>query len=148
MLFWGLKKIKISLVLLTFFGFIFGLSCAVSHPEVSVHSTVLEDGTFFAQANETCCGTNISEYQSLLGGEFFVAPKETNNSFVYLLTLGLLVFSIFFERYFLDGLVRQLSTRQRRYTRVNQFTFFLDYLILSFSRGILNPKKYNLSFSN
>lgn len=142
------KFFRLPLVLLTFLGLVFSLSCAFNHPEASAHSALPEAGTFLTQASEACCGTNLSEHHKPLNGEFLAVPKETNRNPLNFLILGLLAVSIIFGRQFLDDIGRRLSTLQKLYIRDNPHIPLFNHLILAFSRGILNPKKYNFAFSN
>ena len=141
MFFAGSKKLKVGIVLLSFIGLVFSLSCAFSHPEASAHSPSAEAGTFLIQGSETCCDTNLSEHHKPLNGEFLAVPKETNRNPLNLLFLGLIAVSMIFGRHFLDHVGRRLSVLQKLYIRDNPHIPLFNHLVLAFSRGILNPKK-------
>ncbi len=144
------KFLKFPLVLLAFVGLVFSLSCAFNHPEASAHSDHPEAGTFLIQGSETCCGTNtnLSQHHKPLNGEYLTLPRDAHRNFLDLLVLSFVAISIVFGRRFLDDISSRLSTLQKLYIRDNPHIPLFNHLILAFSRGILNPKKYNLAFSN
>ena len=142
------KFLKFPLVLLAFVGLVFSLSCAFNHPEVSAHSELPKTETFLIQGSETCCGTNLSQHRKSLNGEYLTLPRDAHRNFFDLLVLSFVTLSIVFGRHLLDDIGRRLSTLQKLYIRDNPHMPLFNHLILAFSRGILNPKKYNLAFSN
>lgn len=142
------KFLKFPLVLVAFLGLVFSLSCAFNHPEASAHSALPDVGTFLIQGSETCCGTNLSQHHKPLSGEYLAVPRETHRTFLDLLVFSLVAVSMIFGRRFLDDVGRRLSMVGKLYIRDNPHLTLFNHLILVFSRGILNPKKYNLAFSN
>ena len=144
------KILKFPLVLLAFIGLVFSLSCAFNHPEVSAHHDLPEAGTFLVQGSEACCGTHtdLSRHHKLLNGEYLTLPRDAHRNFFDLLVLSFVAISLVFGRRFLDGVGYRLSTLQKLYIRDNPHIPLFNHLVLAFSRGILNPKKYNLAFSS
>ena len=139
------KFLKVPLVLLIFLGMVFGFSCVISHSETLAHSTSAEMGSVFGQESENCCGTNLSQHHKPLHGEDLTFLRITHRNFFDLLILSFVTISLVFGRRLLDD---RLSTLKKLYIWNNPSIPLFNHLVLAFSRGILKPKKYNLSFSN
>ena len=150
MFFAGSKKLKISLILLTFAGFVFSLSCAFSHrSEASTHASISESIATFVHSNEACCGTSISTSGHLLKENFLALSKNQARNWYDLLAMGLILVSAIFGRRFFEHIEQRLAYVVRLYYMTRQYLefFAFHYLRLAFSRGILSPKKYHLVFS-
>lgn len=148
MFFAGSKKLKISLILLTFAGFVFSLSCAFSHhSEASTHASISESIATFVHSNEACCGTSISTSDHLLKENFLALSKNQARNWYDLLAMGLILASAILGRRLFGEIEQRLSYFIRLYTWQHQEILAFHYLRLNFSRGILNPKKYHLVFS-
>ncbi len=143
------KFLKFPLVLLAFIGFVFSLSCAFNPSEaLAHHSTIPEAGTSLLESGEACCGTNLSQQHKPLASEYLAVSRETNRNPFDLLNVSLVASLMIFGLYLLDHIERRLSMEGKLYVRDNPHLTLSNTLIEAFSRGILNPKKYNLAFSN
>ena len=144
----GSKKLKITLVLLTFLGSAFSLSCVLNHhPEASAHALTPKSTTIPSQGSEACCGTSLSKSNHSLKETLLTLPKNHARDLYNILVIGLIFLSVIIGRRFLEYMKRRLDFFVRLYTRQNLEIFAFHYLRLAFSRGILKPKKYSVTFS-
>lgn len=144
----GSKKLKIALVLLTFVGLAFSLSCAFNHhSETSAHAPTTESVTILAQGSE-CCGTNLSKSDHSIKETFLTVPKNHARDLYDVLAIGLILVSVIIGRRLFEHIEQQLAFFVRLYTRQNLEISAFHYLRLAFSRGILNPKKYSVVFAS
>ena len=142
------KFLKFPAVLLVFLGLVFSLSCAFTHhPEASAHAATPESVATLAQGSEACCGTSLSKSDHSLKETLVTVPKNHSRDLYDVLAIGLIFASVIIGRRLFEYIEQQLAFFVRLYTRQNLEVFAFHYLRLAFSRGILNPKKYNVAFS-
>ena len=143
------KFFKLSLVLSVFLGLIFTFSCAFAHrSEATAHAATSESVAVLTQSSEACCGTSLSKSDHSLKETFLTIPKNHARYLYDVLAIGLIVVAAIIGRRLFEHIEQQLAYFVRLYSRQHLEIFALHYLRLAFSRGILNPKKYNLAFSN
>jgi len=148
MLFTDSKKIKSGLVLLVLVGLAFSLSCRFDHSEASTYAAFSEAGVFLTQGGKACCGTNISQHRGSLNGEYLAIPRDMHrNPLDVILMFSFIAMSVFFSKRLLDDIYRQSTTVGEFYIRDNPHSILFNHLAETFSRGILNPKKYNVVFA-
>jgi len=142
------KFFKLSLVLSVYLGLTFSFSCALTHhSETTAHSATLDSVAELAQGSEACCGTSLSKSDHSLKETFLTIPKNHTQDLYDMLAVGLIVVAAMIGRRLFEQIKQQLAYFVRLYTRQRLEILALNYLRLAFSRGILNPQKYNLAFS-
>ncbi len=142
------KFLKLPLVLVVFIGFVFSISCAFYHTDVSAHTYLSEDGIYLTHGSGTNCGTDIAQNHTPMHSECLMVQRETYRHFIEFLVLILTTTSLLFGWRFFDDILSRLSEVYTRYLKNNPELSFFNYLKLAFSRGILNSKKYHLAYCN
>ncbi len=138
MFFAGSKKLKTGLSLAVFIGIVFSLSCAFDfHSEVLAGTSAYESITAPAQGTKTCP----------LKEAFITLPKNHARDVYDVLAIGLILVSLIIVSWLFKYIKQHFAYLVRLYTRHHLEISASHYLRVAFSRGILNPKKYNLAFN-
>jgi hypothetical protein len=137
----SIKKLKLPIVLITFWALTFGFLCMGIFHKASMNMPMMDNSSMTSQNEQPCCGSTVSQHFNTWKSVLLVVPQQVRDNLLLLLfgLIATLVFAGWPFRYRSPDIKTSLLWL---YVKENPDIALFDHLRLAFARGILNPKIY------